>query len=184
MHGVFFHFFKEYMQEKYGGRETWESLLIANGYAYKAYFPVKDYPDEELLSLLNKAASLLDLPLNELVEDYGEFLAPRLFQFYSMYVKDITGGSLELIHRVGTSIHPTIRKRNPQSRPPEITTERVGADLLALRYHSPRRLCALLSGMIRGLGSYYDEQLEFQETACMHQGANECVFNIRRLPRR
>ncbi len=181
MHGVFFHFFKEYMEERYGGKETWESLLIANGCAYKVYFTVKEYPDEDLISLMVQASNLLDIPFAEMVGDYGRFLAPRMLRFYSTYIKDPNWKSLELMANVGQGIHHTIRTRNPDTSPPEIMTERLSQHQLRLRYSSPRRLCVLLEGMIRGVGDYYGEELHLSETECVHHGGGECVFEIERL---
>jgi hypothetical protein len=180
MHGVFFHFLKEFMQERYGGKDAWESLLIANGYAYKVYFPVKEYPDTELTSLIDKAGMLLDIPTERLMEDFGEFLAPRLLQFYSMYIKDRKLSSLELLQNLSTEIRPAIQRRNPDTNPPEITTSELGKHHIQLYYNSPRRLCVIVRGMLRGIGNHYNETLEFNETECMHQGASECVFDIQR----
>ncbi len=178
MHGVFFHFLKEYMQEKYGGKESWDSLLLANGYAYKVYFTIKEYPDEEFNALINMASRLLDIPSDHLIRDYGEFMVPHMLVFYATYLKDKSWRSLELIENVGTSIHHTVKRRNPDTRPPEMITERISRDQIVLRYRSERKLCVLLSGMIHGVGNHFGEHLEIREHDCMLNGASECRFEI------
>jgi hypothetical protein len=114
------------------------------------------------------------------MDDYGEFLSPRMLRFYSTYIKDPNWKSLELIEGVGDGIHRTIRARNPETRPPDMMTERLSEHHLRLRYNSPRRLCVLLGGMLRGVGDHYEEKLRIQEIECVHHGGTECVFEIER----
>lgn len=180
MHGVFFHFYKEFILETYGGSETWKTLLIVSGYPYKVYFPVKEYPDKEFTTLIKTAAELLDIEENELTINFGEFLAPRLLQFYSMFIKDKTWKSLELMKNMSRSIHQAIIRRNPDTQPPDITTQPIDNNHLTLHYQSSRNYCVLLSGMIMGIGHYYGEMLTVNETECVHQGALECIFDIKR----
>lgn len=178
MHGVFFHFLKEFVQETYGGKDAWESLLIANGYAYKVYFPVKEYPDQELISLIDTTGMLLDIPSNELIARFGTFLAPRLLQFYSMYIKENRSTTLDLLASLAGEIRPAIQRRNPDANPPEITTQKLDDKHFLLYYNSPRRLCVLLGGMLRGIAELYHEELDFHEIECMNRGAPECIFEI------
>ena len=51
MYGMIFDFLREYVVERHGGKETWKALLDDNDYGYKIYFPVKEYPDEEIVAL-------------------------------------------------------------------------------------------------------------------------------------
>jgi predicted hydrocarbon binding protein len=51
-------------------------------------------------------------------------------------------------------------------------------------YDSPRRLCRFLEGLAIGSTRRFGERLTIVETACMREGAEVCVFELRFSPRR
>ena len=57
MYGVIFDFLRSYVIERHGGRATWDALLKEAGIGYKVYFPVAQYPDEEIVKLATTAAA-------------------------------------------------------------------------------------------------------------------------------
>lgn len=181
MYGVIFDFLREYVIEKHGGKETWKSLLDDNNYGYKVFFPVKEYPDEEIVALANSAAKLLDLPLPVVLEDFGSYVGPRLLSFYHVYIKHDEWRTFDIIQVAGHSIHDTIHNTNPDRKPPTISSVRESDDLLVLTYHSHRRLCHVVRGIVRGIGEKFDEKFHIEETQCMHSGAQECVMRINRV---
>lgn len=86
MYGVIFDFLREYVIERHGGKATWESLLKANGYGYKIFFPSIEYSDAEIVALATTASEALNVPLPDVLEDFGSFVAGRLLSFYHMYI--------------------------------------------------------------------------------------------------
>ncbi|MES9902966.1 MAG: heme NO-binding domain-containing protein [Sedimenticola sp.] len=181
MYGIIFDFLREYVIERHGGKDTWKALLDDNGYGYKVYFPVKEYPDEEIVALATSASNALNLPLPDVLEDFGSFVGPKLTSFYHMYVKDKSWKTLDIIEVAGSSIHDTIHKHNPNRKPPTISSSRESNDHLILTYHSHRKLCPVVRGVVRGLGEKFGEQFRIKETQCMHQGADNCVMHITRI---
>lgn len=178
MYGVIFDFLRDYVIEKHGGKPTWEALLAANGYGYKIFFPVTEYPDEEIVALASTASEALEVPLPDVLEDFGSFVGTKLLSFYSMYVKDSSWKTFELIENAGGCIHHAIHQHNPKRKPPSITAKRENDDLLVIRYQSDRKMCAVVRGVVRGLGDHFKEKFVIEETQCMHHGAKECIFNI------
>ena len=61
----------------------------------------------------------------------------------------------------------------------KLAMRRLGEDGLEILYTSPRRLCAMLRGLVEGTGRVYGEALEVEEPACMHHGAPACRVLIR-----
>ncbi len=181
MYGVIFDFLREYVIERHGGKDTWQALLDDNNFGHKVYFPVKEYPDEEIVALATSASKALNLPLHDVLEDFGSYVGPRLVSFYHMYVKDKTWKTLDIIAIAGSSIHHTIHRHNPNRKPPNITTTRENNDHMVLTYHSHRKLCPVVRGVIRGLGERFGEKFRVEETQCMHQGADNCVMHITRV---
>ncbi|MES9858540.1 MAG: heme NO-binding domain-containing protein [Sedimenticola sp.] len=181
MYGMIFDFLREYVIERHGGKETWKALLDDNDYGYKIYFPVKEYPDEEIVALATSASKALNLPLPDVLEDFGSFVGPKLTTFYHMYVKDKSWKTLDIIEIAGSSIHDTIHQHNPSRKPPTLSSKRESDDYLILTYHSHRKLCPVVRGIVRGLGEKYGERFRIEESQCMHKGAEECVMHITRI---
>jgi predicted hydrocarbon binding protein len=42
-------------------------------------------------------------------------------------------------------------------------------------------MCAVVRGVIRGLGERCGESFHIDELQCMHDGARECIFNVSRI---
>lgn len=179
MYGVIFTFLKEYVIERHGGEETWRTLLKATtGNAYKIYFPVKDYPDEEIVGLAQTASEALNLPLPAVLEDFGSYVGPRLMSFYPMYLKAEIDNTFDMIIHAGANIHDAIHRHNPERKPPQLSAHKESDDELIIHYHSHRKLCHVVRGIVRGLGERFNEDLSINETQCMYHGANECIIKV------
>lgn len=181
MYGVIFDFLRDYVIERHGGEDTWRTLLKANGYGYKIFFPVTEYPDEELVALAQTASQALDTPLPAVLEDFGSYVGNKLMTFYHMYTRDDEWKTFDVIENAGGCIHQAVHKHNPLRKPPKIIAHRETDDLLVLRYQSQRQMCDVVKGIVRGLGERYGERFLIKETQCMHDGDRECIINITRL---
>jgi hypothetical protein len=181
MYGVIFDFLRDYVIEKHGGEDTWKALLKANGYGYKIFFPVTEYPDEEIVALAQTASEALDTPLPAVLEDFGAYVGNKLMTFYHMYAKDDGWATFDVIENAGGCIHHAVHKHNPLRKPPKLMAQRETNDLLVLRYQSHRKMCHVVKGIVRGLGERYGESFHIEETQCMHQGARECIMNVYRI---
>ncbi len=182
MYGVIFDFLRDYVIEKHGGRETWSMLLVETGQSpHKIYFPVKDYPDEEIFALAIKASEALTLPINVVLEDFGTFVGHKLLTFYHMYIKNHDWKTLDIVESAGTYIHDAMARHNPLRKPPVIHAERLSPDELILHYNSPRRLCHVVRGIVAGMADHFGEKFSVKESQCMHNGSDECVFRVRRI---
>ncbi len=181
MYGVIFDFLRDYVIEKHGGAETWKALLKANGYGYKIFFPVTEYPDEEIVALAQSASTALNVPLPAVLEDFGAYTGHKLMTFYSMYADNERWKTFDVIENAGGCIHKAIHKHNPNRKPPFLSAHRETNDLLVIRYQSHRQLCDVVKGIIRGLGERYGEKFDIEEIQCMHEGSRECIMNVRRV---
>lgn len=180
MYGVIFDFLRQYVIERHGGTETWNTLLRANGYNFKIYFPVTEYPDEEIVKLAVTASEALDVPLPTVLEDFGSFVGHKLVTFYHMYVDDPNWKTFDIILNAGEKIHHAVNRHNRKRKPPKIIAEQLNDDQILIHYQSDRKLCAVVRGIVRGLGEHYKEYFRIEETACMHEGAHECLIKVTR----
>jgi Haem-NO-binding len=177
MYGVIFDMLRSYVIERHGGRPTWDALLDQAGIGYKVYFPVAQYPDEEMVNLATTASKMLNLPVTAVLEDFGTFVGPSLVTYYDMFVRP-EWRTFDVLENASAKIHDAIHRHNPRRNPPELRTTRVDANRMKLTYQSERKLCFVAKGIILGLAHKYGERIDVRETQCMHSGAERCHFDI------
>lgn len=177
MYGVIFDMLRSYVIERHGGRATWDALLDEAGIGYKVYFPVAQYPDEEIVKLATTASQMLKVPLPAVLEDFGKFVGPSLVTYYEMFVKP-DWRTFEVLENASAKIHDAIHRYNPKRNPPELRATRIDDRHLKLTYQSDRKLCFVAKGIILGLSDKFGERIEVRETQCMHNGAQRCHFEI------
>lgn len=178
MHGLLLYGLQRFVTETLG-EDTWWDLLHRAGLQTRIYGPAMDYPDDELRALVGAAAEATGTPAPDLLEAYGAYLAPILLHVYAVLVqKEWT--ALDLLEHTEETIHRVVRLKNPRAQPPRLRCRRRSADELLIVYDSPRRLCAVARGLVRGVGKRYREALEIAEPRCMHRGDAACEIVVRR----
>jgi hypothetical protein len=179
MHGFIFTELRDYVIARLGG-DAWPALLERAKLGPKSYLNYREYPDEETVLLVVTASDMTGLPAATILEDFGAYLAPHLFRIYRPLI-DPTWRTLEFIENTEATIHQVVRSRNTTARPPNLRCRRVAAQTVMLTYGSPRKLCALARGIIRGLAQHFGEQVEIIERDCMLEGQSACQIQIQRV---
>lgn len=177
MHPVIHLALKKYVETKYGPRGWLDSLDLAGVSTALPYVRVVEYPDKELLAIVDAVARSTGAEVSAVLEDFGAAMVPDLIAMYPRLVRR-EWRSLDLIYHTEQTIHQLVRQRYSGSRPPLIRCQRVSATELRLTYESARRLCALARGIVRGVGEHYAEVLRVNETRCMLRGDAACEFLI------
>lgn len=178
MHGIVLNQLKEFVVSNHGF-EAWETVQRESGLETTVYVPVTEYPDEDVLALLEAAVELTGVEQSELLQSFGRFLVPRLVDTYGVHVdRDWTG--LELVANVEEYIHVALREKQLSTyTPPELEAAWIDDDRVRVIYGSDRGLCHLARGLLEGVGDYFDEPLSVREEACTHEGADRCEFVVR-----
>lgn len=162
MHGIVPAEFKFYIETR-NSPVTWSALLAEAGLEPRPYVPFERYPDAEVVALIAAGARLTRCSTDELLEDFGRFLAPTLLKTYGFLVEP-HWKTMELLLHTESNIHQTVRNRDPNADPPKLRFERTGPNTLVFYYNSPRRLSALARGIIEGVASHYRERVTIEET--------------------
>lgn len=176
MHGLIFLELKKFVDARQGVG-AWLEVLCRAGLEGREYLPVQEHPDAEAMALMAEIAARMGLEDDALLQQLGEFMAPDLLRMYgSLLRREWT--TLDVVEHAETTIHRVMRARNPAVGAMAMRVERVGPDELTLTYASPRRMCGLAKGIVRGLAGHFDERVRIAEKACMHEGAPECRIRI------
>jgi hypothetical protein len=174
VHGLIFASFRDYLATEHG------PAVVRDVTAGEPQYTLSEaYPDEQFLVLLERGCTRTGLPLEELLFEFGVFTAATTFaRLYSVLFK-LSPTARDFLLTVETPIHDTIRVALPDARPPELEVTDLGDDGLEILYTSPRRICAMLRGLVEGTGRVYEEMLQVEEPECMHRGAPACRVVVR-----
>lgn len=174
MHGVIFHELRNHVQARLGPR-AWEAVQSAAGLPRRLYLAFKDYPDAEVSALVEATSKLAGQPPLQVLEELGERLGPSLLRTYGVLVQP-HWTVLDMVEHV-ERLHAQVRRDGP-SRPPGLVCQRVQRDLVRVTYSSPRKLCGLGIGTIRGLAQHLGQDVVVRERRCMHKGAPSCELEV------
>ena len=177
MHGLIFFYIQKFADEATSGKTTWLKLRDTVAASDNRYLPNEVYPDKDAIELLQKIADTCGEPLPELIERFGEFLAPHLIKVASQNI-DPSWRTLDLIENTEDIIHTMVRTAKPGAEPPVLESVRHSPNELHLVYSSSRQLCLLAKGITRGLADHYGETILIEETSCMHKGDPFCCLVI------
>jgi len=183
MKGIVFTTFNDMVENRIG-ISCWESLLEkVNPASGGIYTAVEDFPDEELVAMLGHLSTMTGKPVDELLTSFGQYLFHALAIKHPVFVTDETD-LFEFLKGIDGVIHKEVKKLYQNPNLPEIACEQPSADLLLLNYRSPRRLCHLADGLIRGAAKQFNTEVLISHDLCMHDGNDYCTFRILRVNER
>lgn len=179
MHGLILTEFKEYVDDA-DHTPPWDAVARRADVAGREYNTDTNYPDEEVLRVVQATADLMETTPREVLIEYGVSVTYTLLDIYAPLIED-GWGSLEFMLETEERFHPTVRDRS-RAKPPLLNFERQGPHEVTLTYKSPRKLCALAIGVARALEQAYEEELQIEEEACLHDGDDHCLLRFTRQP--
>ena len=177
MHGTIFAELQKYVVSKLGD-EAWETLKLEAGVTRKEYDPLEVYPDAEVGALVTAASRVTGTPADALLEDFGAFIAPDLLELYWGAVQP-EWRTLELLEHTESAIHEVVRISQKGATPPYLNARRTDSSEVTITYTSPRKLCAVAKGIIRGVANHYGDGISIAEPDCMLRGATACTLVVR-----
>ncbi len=159
MKGTIVKCLEELVTEKFGQKDWEASLRNAGMPESKMYSVLEDVAESEVLALFEGVSAAVNLPMAGVMEAFGEYwstiYAPRVYEAYYLGAKNSRELLLNLDH-----VHAAMTKSVKSARPPHFRYEWHGDKHLIMHYESGRRLVALMPGLVRGVGKYYNEYLQ------------------------
>jgi predicted hydrocarbon binding protein len=175
MHGIIFNQLRNFAQARLGER-GWENLLREAQLPARVYLAFQSYPDEEAVAIVGAASRVSGKSARVLLEDFGEFIVPSLLHIYGSFIQP--GWSILDVIENAERIHERVR-RDPQVRPPVLECHRDDANTVRVVYASPRKLCGVGIGFVRGLAAALKQKVEVYEKQCVYDGAPHCEFIVK-----
>jgi hypothetical protein len=175
MHGMIMDMLKRFVIETYDDA-TWKQLQENAGLKNKVYFPVINYDDSETVQLVVTASEMTGIPLQTLLQVFGEYIAEDLIVMSKVLIRP-EWKTLDFLENIETIFHALVRDVW-RVHPPILDFVRTGENEITLNYASKRKMCSVAKGIVTGVGKYYGEPIGFREGTCMLRGANSCQIHF------
>jgi predicted hydrocarbon binding protein len=77
-------------------------------------------------------------------------------------------------------VHVEVHKLVPNANTPRILCEAEITEAgTTVTYQSARKLCAVFTGLLQGMGDHFACDTEYKQLRCMNDGADCCEFTVR-----
>lgn len=181
MHGLIVNQLRQYVVTRHS-RETWETLRTSTGASFgEGPVPINAiYPDDDVGKIVGAASGALSVPVADLLEDFGAFIAPTLLRVYEPLIPK-HWKTLDVVENTEETIHTVVRRQDGIALPPYLKARRATPTQVVVEYSSPRKLCDVARGIVRGIAEHYREQVGIEQPECMNRGDSRCLLEISRL---
>jgi Haem-NO-binding len=162
-----------------GGEPVWEQIRTKAGLESLTFVSLDGYDDEITYRLVAAASDVLGVPPHQVLESFGEHwvLYTGREGFGPMMAAYGTDTATFLVNL--NALHSRVRLTMPQLKPPSFTVEETGAGKFLVHYHSTRSgLAPMVLGLLRGIGTMFNEQVTVSQVESIEDGASHDVFAL------
>ncbi len=175
MKGAVFIALNEMIEEQYG-LKTWLDLVEAAG-VDGIYTATDNYPDEEVFAIVGAVCEKLNAEPAAVLRAFGEYLFHFLHKSHPAFAEQ-QPSFFDFIQSIDGVIHAEVHKLDESALTPKIDVRQLDDNHAELAYSSPRKLCFLAEGLLKGSAAYYGIQISIHQTQCMHDDHDECLLQI------
>jgi hypothetical protein len=175
MKGIIMNLLAEMVETTYGMAE-WNDLLNDAGLS-GVYTSASLYPDSEIMTLVDLLSKRKQVPVNDLVFAFGQFMFPAFHKRYPQLI-DQFDDFLTLLESIDSVIHVEVNKLHPDAVTPVFRHERLNDHTIRLEYQSKRQLCRLAEGLIDGASQHFKQPMHLLHDPCSRDGADHCGFLV------
>lgn len=174
MNGVFFFQLMQYIDNQSGWQEILKNAGIDDK---KLYFSGLQYPEEEFYHIVTEAAKHLGITKHKFLEGFGEHISYSYMKFCQPVIKE-QWTTLDLLEHLEEFNKKILQMGDHPDKSGKFKSERIDPYTIHIHYSFPRKLCAMLTGLIHGIAKQYRQKVEINEKVCCLKGSNTCHFVI------
>ncbi|HEY9875060.1 MAG TPA: heme NO-binding domain-containing protein [Candidatus Obscuribacterales bacterium] len=165
------------------GEETWEKIKQTAGVEMSSFLSMEGYPDDLTHRLVKAASEVLGLSASEIMQAFGEYWIQYTAQEGYGEMMEMSGDNLPDFLENLDNLHARVGVLFPQLQPPSFDCTDIEEESLNLHYHSSREgLAPMVIGLMKGLGTKFDTEVEITQTGDREQGADHDEFLIKYKP--
>ncbi|MBC8400785.1 MAG: heme NO-binding domain-containing protein [Candidatus Marinimicrobia bacterium] len=178
MKGIIFNLLEDFIIESLGEEQYEDILGECELQTDEPFVGPGTYPDEDLLAIVNKAVEALGITLPEALRAFGKFCIPKLTSKFPDFMTPHKHPK-SFLKTIDTIHHVEVKKLMADAEVPHFSFEEPADDRLILRYHSKRKFCHLMEGLIEGVADYYGSPIQQKQSRCMLEGDDFCEFDLK-----
>jgi len=175
MRGIVFTELIELIEGKFGYDKLDDVIDDANLENDGAYAATGNYPFEELVRLVVSLSKKTNIPVETLLEVYGEHLFSKLISIFMAFNK--SDDVLEFIGSVESYIHVEVRKLYPDADLPTFNVINSTPEMLEIDYISSKNIPHLAKGLMIGASKHFKQAIDIQ----MNQEDSKTNFIITKI---
>lgn len=158
MKGIVFSEFLELVENRFGYDMVDTIIENANLPHNGIYVSGGTYPHTEMVSLVVALSKESEIPVDKLLQIYGEHLFGRLISLYPT-LADGKKTPFEFMAGIDNYIHVEVRKLYPDAELPKFITVDYSEDSIVLDYISERGMQDFGVGLMKGCAVFYKTEL-------------------------
>lgn len=163
MKGHIFNLLEEFLIE-IAGAEAYEAIYQdANFESEGVFVTTGNYPDADLIALVNQAIAKLGITTAQAHEAFGKWMFPHLTKLVPAEVVEVEHPK-QFLMRLNAIHEVELKKLWPDARPPAFNCEDTGDRTMTFVYDSPRQMFDLVEGVLQGVRDYYKVNMTWTQT--------------------
>ena len=178
MKGIVFREFIDMVEETFDEEMVDTIISKSDPKSGGIYTTVGTYDHTELVSLVVSLSEETDLPVQALVEAFGNFLFGRFFELFPIFFNHNT--SFEFLNTIHDVVHVEVLKLYPDATLPDFVSK-ISDDgkTLHFEYHSPRHFADLAVGLMKGSFDHWNESVTIESEDIVVDGKPVVLFICR-----
>lgn len=180
MKGEIFNLFESFVTQGFGA-DSYERLYSDSQDKLETKEPFVGpgtYPDSDFLILLDKAVAMTAIPVETAVRAFGKFALPHLIGKVPQFAPPGISAK-QFLMSVNDVIHVEVRKIYRDTVLPQFDYIDTAPDKLTMIYSSPRRLYALVEGLIEGTAEYFSTPITYERKLEANSSIGRCRFELK-----
>jgi len=169
MKGVINKGIQELVESRFGPN-AWQNIKRRAGCEEPFFAASESYPDETTLALIQATSEVSGRPVETVEVEFGKFWVPNTGRACYPTLYHLAGSSAREFLLDMNRVHAQVTRSLWNSLPPKFTYEDLPDGTLLMHYDSKRGLCAVLRGLVIGLGILFGQELEVREVGCARKG--------------
>ncbi|MBI2603907.1 MAG: heme NO-binding domain-containing protein [Deltaproteobacteria bacterium] len=177
MKGIIFNIIEEFIGENWGEEKYEEILGLCPLHTKEPFVGPGTYPDSDLISIVEKAAEILEISVPDVLRAAGKFMFPKLVEKFPQFIA-LHKHPKDFLVTIDSVIHVEVKKLYRDAETPRFQFTSPAPNKLAFDYQSKRKFCALVEGMLDGVAEHYKMPIQYHQTKCTHKGDTDCHFEL------
>ena len=165
------------------GEETWQAIRQKAAVEDTTFLSMEGYPDDVTHRLVKAGSEVLGISPAQVMQAFGEFWVEFTATEGYGELMDMSGDNLPEFLQNLDNLHARVGVSFPQLKPPSFDCHEVDDQALTLAYRSEREgLAPMVVGLVKGLGTRFDTDVEVEQTQSRDKGADHDEFLIQYQP--